>query len=167
MLMDELEQTLEANPRVKFIYVIPDFQNPTGKSWSSERRKQLVELANKYNKVVIEDNPYYELRYSGQPKPAIKSYDTQDRVVFLGTFSKTLAPGLRIGWICAGDEILSKYNLIKQGADLQVNSLTQRQINTYMEMYNLDVRIEELIEVYRKRREVMVEQMKTLPGRSK
>ena len=160
MLMDELEQTLEANPRVKFIYVIPDFQNPTGKSWSSERRKQLVELANKYNKVVIEDNPYYELRYSGQPKPAIKSYDTQDRVVFLGTFSKTLAPGLRIGWICAGDEILSKYNLIKQGADLQVNSLTQRQINTYMEMYNLDVRIEELIEVYRKRREVMVEQMK-------
>ena len=160
MLMDELEETLKINSRVKFIYVIPDFQNPTGKSWSAERRKQLVELANKYNKVVIEDNPYYELRYSGQPKQAIKSYDTQDRVVFLGTFSKTLAPGLRIGWVCAGKEILGKYNLIKQGADLQVNSLTQRQINTYMEMYDLDGRIQELIEVYRKRREVMVEQMK-------
>lgn len=160
ILMDELEEALRTNPKIKFIYVIPDFQNPTGKSWSLERRKQLVELANKYGKVIIEDNPYYELRYSGEPKPAIKSFDTEDRVVFLGTFSKTLAPGLRIGWICAGDEILGKYNLIKQGADLQVNSLTQRQINTYMDMYDMDARIEELIEVYRNRREVMVEQMR-------
>ncbi len=160
ILMEDLERVLRSNKRIKFIYVIPDFQNPTGKSWSVERRKALVVLANRYDKVIIEDNPYYELRYSGEPKPAIKSFDTQDRVVFLGTFSKTLAPGLRIGWICAGDEILGKYNLIKQGADLQVNSLTQRQINTYMEMYDLDARIEELIKVYRSRREVMVEQMK-------
>jgi len=160
MLMDQLEQALKTYPNVKFIYVIPDFQNPTGKSWSTERRKQLVELANKYNTVIVEDNPYYELRYSGEPKPAIKSFDTQDRVVFLGTFSKTLAPGLRIGWVCAGSEILTKYNLVKQGADLQVNSLTQRQINKYLEMYDLDSRINDLIEVYRRRREVMVQQMK-------
>ena len=160
MVMEQLEDALKTIPKVKFIYVIPDFQNPTGKSWSTERRKHLVELANKYNTVIIEDNPYYELRYSGQPKPAIKSFDTQDRVVFLGTFSKTLAPGLRIGWICAGSEILGKYNLVKQGADLQVNSLTQRQINKYMEMYDLDARIESLIEVYRNRREVMVQQMR-------
>ncbi len=160
MIMEELETALKSNPKVKYIYVIPDFQNPTGKTWSAERRKELVEMANKYKTVIIEDNPYYELRYSGQPQPAIKSFDTQDRVVFLGTFSKTLAPGLRLGWVCAGKEILGKFNLIKQGADLQVNSLTQRQVNKYMEMYDLDGRIKELIEVYRKRREVMVEQMK-------
>lgn len=160
IMMDQLEEVLNTNDNVKFIYVIPDFQNPSGKTWSLERRKQLVETANKYDVVIVEDSPYYELRYEGQPQPAIKSFDTQDRVVYLGTFSKTLAPGMRLGWICAGAEILAKFNMIKQGADLQVNSLTQRQVNKYIEMYDLDERIKYLIEVYRKRRAVMIDQMK-------
>ena len=159
--MDQLRQSSKNSPECKVYLRHPRFPEPTGKSWSTERRKQLVELANKYNTVIVEDNPYYELRYSGEPKPAVKSFDTEDRVVFLGTFSKTFAPGLRIGWVCAGSEILNKYNLIKQGADLQVNSLTQRQINKYMELYDLDSRIKDLIEVYRRRREVMVQQMKS------
>jgi 2-aminoadipate transaminase len=164
IIMTELEETLRNNAKVKFIYVIPDFQNPSGRTWSLERRKQLVEMANRYDAVIIEDSPYYELRYEGEPQPAIKSFDTQNRVVYLGTFSKTLAPGMRLGWICAGEEILGKFNLVKQGADLQVNSLTQRQVNKYMEMYDLDARIEYLIGVYRKRRAVMIEQMeKCLP----
>lgn len=160
MIMEKLEKALQANTRVKFIYVIPDFQNPTGKTWSAERRRELVKMAYKYDKVIIEDNPYYELRYEGETPPAIKSFDREGRVIFLGTFSKTLSPGLRMGWVCACDEILNKYNLIKQGSDLQVNSLTQRQLNAYLEMYDLDARIEDLKEVYRKRRDLMVSEMK-------
>jgi 2-aminoadipate transaminase len=160
MIMEKLEKALQANTRVKFIYVIPDFQNPTGKTWSAERRRELVKMADKYDKVIIEDNPYYELRYEGETPPAIKSFDREGRVIFLGTFSKTLSPGLRMGWVCACDEILNKYNLIKQGSDLQVNSLTQRQLNAYLEMYDLDARIEDLKEVYRKRRDLMVSEMK-------
>lgn len=160
MIMEKLEKALQANTRVKFIYVIPDFQNPTGKTWSAERRRELVKMADKYDKVIIEDNPYYELRYEGEIPPAIKSFDREGRVIFLGTFSKTLSPGLRMGWVCACDEILNKYNLIKQGSDLQVNSLTQRQLNAYLEMYDLDARIEDLKEVYRKRRDLMVSEMK-------
>ncbi len=160
MIMEELEAVLKNNENVKFIYVIPDFQNPTGKTWSVERRKQLVHMACKYDTIIVEDNPYYELRYEGEIPPAIKAFDTEGRVVFLGTFSKTLSPGLRMGWICASEEILNKYNLIKQGSDLQVNSMTQREINTYLEMYNLDERIEMLKGVYKKRRDLMVEEMK-------
>lgn len=160
MIMEELEAVLKNNANVKFIYVIPDFQNPTGKTWSVERRKQLVQMACKYDTIIVEDNPYYELRYEGEIPPAIKAFDTDGRVVFLGTFSKTLSPGLRMGWICAREEILQKYNLIKQGSDLQVNSMTQREINTYLEMYDLDERIEMLKVVYKKRRDLMVEEMK-------
>lgn len=160
MIMEELEKTLESTPNVKFIYVVPDFQNPTGKTWPVERRKKLVELANKYNVVVIEDNPYYELRYEGEMPPAIKSFDTEGRVVFLGTFSKTFCPGLRMGWVCASEEILNKYNLVKQASDLQVNSLTQRELNAYLEMYDLDARIEEIKKVYKKRRDLMLQEIK-------
>jgi 2-aminoadipate transaminase len=160
MLMDELEDALKANPKAKFIYVIPDFQNPTGLTWSVQRRKELVDLANRYDIIIIEDGPYCEIRFQGEIPPSIKSFDTEDRVVFLGTFSKTLAPGLRLGWVLAGDEIINRYNQLKQGADLQVNSLTQRQLNTYLEMYDLDKRIDDMNDVYRHRRDIMADAMK-------
>ncbi|MDI6706057.1 MAG: PLP-dependent aminotransferase family protein [Bacillota bacterium] len=160
MIMEDLEKALMDNPRVKYIYVIPDFQNPTGKTWSVGRRKELVDMANRYDTIIIEDNPYYELRYEGEIPPAVKSFDTEGRVVFLGTFSKTFSPGLRMGWVCANEEILMKYNLIKQGSDLQVNTLTQMQLNTYIETYDFDARIEEIKKVYRHRRDLMVQMMK-------
>ena len=115
MIMEKLEEALKENENVKFIYVIPDFQNPSGKTWSLERRKGLVELANKYNVAIIEDNPYGELRFEGEILPAVKHFDTEGRVVFLGTFSKIFCPGLRLGWVAADGEVLNKYILVKQG----------------------------------------------------
>ena len=98
MIMLDLEEKIKTNENVKFIYVIPDFQNPSGKTWSLERRKELLKIANKYDLVVIEDNPYGELRYEGVHLPSVKSLDTEGRVVFLGTFSKTFAPGIK-NWL--------------------------------------------------------------------
>jgi len=161
MLMDELEKTIQSNPNAKFIYVIPDFQNPSGRTWSLERRQRLIELANQYDLVVVEDNPYGELRYEGEHLPAVKSLDTEGRVVFLGTFSKTFAPGLRIGWVCADDEILNKYIMVKQGADLQTSSMSQRELAMFIEEYSLDKHVDKIIEVYRKRRNLMLDTMKT------
>lgn len=160
MIMEELEIALKENPRAKFIYTIPDFQNPTGKTMSVDRRKRLVELAEKYNVPVVEDNPYGELRYEGKRLPAIKSFDTKNLVIYLGTFSKTFCPGMRLGWICASPEIISKYVLVKQGADLQPSSISQRDAAVFMQMYNLDEHIAKIKAVYKKRRDVMMETMK-------
>ena len=124
-----------------------------------ERRKKLVELANKYDVIVVEDNPYGALRFEGEILPAIKSFDTEGRVIYLGTMSKVYCPGLRIGWIAANSEIINKYNTIKQGADLQCNSMTQRECSLYLDMYDLNAHVDEIIEVYRKRRNLMIETM--------
>lgn len=159
MKMDELEDALKSTPNAKFIYTIPDFQNPTGITMSLDRRKKLVELATKYNIPVVEDNPYGELRFEGEKYPALKHFDTKGMVILLGTFSKTFAPGLRVGWIAASPEIIQKYVLVKQGADLQCNSMTQREVATFMEMYNLDEHIKKIIGVYGKRKDLMIKTM--------
>lgn len=160
MIMEDLEKILEATPKAKFIYVIPDFQNPTGKTWSVERRKRLLELAAKYNLPVVEDNPYGELRFEGEIPSSLKSFDTDGRVIFLGTFSKTFTPGLRLGWVCASDEILNKYILVKQGADLQSSTISQFEVNKFLEMYDLDVHVEKIKDVYRNRRNLMLDTIK-------
>ncbi|WP_312831839.1 aminotransferase-like domain-containing protein [Sedimentibacter saalensis] len=159
MIMSELEKALKDNPDAKMIYTIPDFQNPTGITLSDDRRKRIAELASEYKIPVIEDNPYGELIYEGEVHPAIKSFDKDGWVVFLGTFSKTFTPGLRLGWICASPEILNKYVLIKQGADLQSSSLDQRIAAVFMQKYDLNEHIEKIREVYGKRRTLMLESM--------
>jgi 2-aminoadipate transaminase len=156
MDMAELEKVLSTRERVKFIYVIPDFQNPTGKTWSVERRKKLIELANRFDVPIVEDNPYGELRFEGERPPAVKSFDTDGRVLFLGTFSKTFCPGMRLGWTLGEGELLHKFVLVKQGADLQTSSLGQRQLDQFMEDYDLDKHIETIKDVYRSRRNVMM-----------
>ncbi len=160
MIMEDLEEVLKTRENVKMIYVIPDFQNPSGKTWSIERRKRLIELANEYDLPVIEDNPYGELRFEGEIPPSLKAFDTEGRVVFLGTFSKTFSPGMRIGWVIADAPILQKYNFIKQGADLQSSTIAQREMDKYLEMYDLDAHIEKIKGVYRNRRDVMLEAIK-------
>lgn len=157
MDMDELEEVLKANDNVKFIYVIPDFQNPSGRTWSIERRKKLVELANKYNVAIIEDNPYGELRFEGEILPAIKHFDTEGRVAFLGTFSKILCPGLRLGWVVADTDLLSKFILVKQGADLQSSTVSQVEVAKFLERYDLDEHIKKIIDLYKHRRDVMID----------
>jgi 2-aminoadipate transaminase len=156
MKIEELERTLATSPKAKLIYVTPDFQNPTGITWSAKRRKDFIEVVNSYNLPVIEDNPYGELRYEGKSIPPIKSFDIEDRVIFLGTFSKILCPGFRIGWICADEEVLRKYTLIKEVSDLQCNTMAQREVAMFLEEYDIEIHIEKIKQVYKRRRDVMV-----------
>lgn len=159
MILEDLEDILKNNDNVKFIYVIPDFQNPSGRTWTEERRKGLIELANKYDIVIVEDNPYGELRFEGEYLPALAHYDTEGRVIFLGTFSKIFCPGLRLGWVYARSDILNKFILTKQGADLQSSTISQIQVAEFFEEYDIDGHIEKLRTVYKKRRDVMIKAM--------
>ncbi len=159
MKMDELEKALKENPNAKFIYTIPDFQNPTGITMSLDRRKRLIELAQEYNVPIVEDNPYGELRFEGEKLPPIMHFDKTGIVIYLGTFSKTFAPGLRLGWVAASPEILQKYVTVKQGADLQCNSMSQREIAYFVQMYDLNAHIKKIIEIYKKRRDLMISTM--------
>lgn len=160
IIVEELEEALKKNTDAKFIYLIPDFQNPSGKTIAKDRRPKIVELSVKYNVPVIEDNPYGELRFEGEKLPAIKSFDKYGTVIYLGTFSKTFCPGLRLGWVCADLSILQKYIIVKQGADLQPNTLTQMVTAAYMEDNDINEHIERLKEVYKRRRDVMIEAIK-------
>ena len=111
LIPEELDKILSTTDRCKFIYVIPDFQNPTGRTWSLERRKKFMEVINKHNLPVLEDNPYGELRYEGEILPSLKSMDTKGLVMFLGTFSKIFCPGLRLGWVAASKDAVSYTHL--------------------------------------------------------
>ena len=159
MIPEELERILETTENVKLIYVIPDFQNPSGKTWSMKRREHFMELINKYEIPVIEDNPYGDLRFEGEYLPSLKSMDTKDLVIFLGTLSKVFCPGLRIGWVCAPSAILAKYNFVKQGADLQVSSFDQMLASKFMDMYDLNEHVEKIKAVYKVRRDLMLKTM--------
>ncbi|BEP30414.1 aminotransferase-like domain-containing protein [Helicovermis profundi] len=161
MIIEELEEKLSKIDNAKMIYVIPDFQNPTGRTWSLQRRKGLLEVAKKYDLPIVEDNPYGELRFEGEMLPSIKSMDEDGRVIFLGTFSKTFCPGLRIGWVCAEHDILEKYILVKQGADLQSNSMSQRELSVFLDVYDLDEHIEKIKDIYRVRRNLMMQYIKS------
>lgn len=159
MISDELERILERTQKVKIIYVIPEFQNPTGKTWSLERRKLLVKIAMNHNVMIIEDNPYGELRYEGENLPSIKSFDQIGCVLCLGTFSKIFCPGYRIGWIAGDKRVIEKYVLVKQGTDLQCNTIAQMEIAKYLELYDIDEHINKIREVYRQRRDLTVKTM--------
>jgi len=156
MKMDELEKRLQENPLAKFIYTIPDFQNPTGKTLILERRRRMIELAKQYDVLILEDNPYGEIRFSGNPIPPIKHFDTEGRVIFLSTFSKIFAPGLRLGWICADEEFIEKYIAFKESADMHSDGFAQRLTSKYMELYDIDAHIEKIKAVYNDRCETML-----------
>lgn len=165
MITEELERIIQTTDRIKMAYVIPDFQNPTGRTWSAERREKFMEIIGRYEIPVIEDNPYGELRFEGQRLKSLKSLDTRGLVIFLGTFSKTFCPGYRIGWVAAEEEILEKYILVKQGADLQSSTIAQREIAGYLEMFDLDRHIREINRVYKARRDLAISTMeKEFPG---
>ena len=164
MIMEELEKILATTERVKMIYVIPDFQNPTGRTWDLDRRHKFMEIVNRYEIPVIEDNPYGELRFEGEYMPALKSLDTKGLVVYLGTFSKILAPGYRLGWVCAEDAILAKYNFMEQAASLQASTIGQMETSKWIDMFDLDAHVNTIRECYKKRRAVMLETLaKELP----
>jgi len=162
MIMAELARRLERCERAKLIYVIPDFQNPTGRTWSSPRRERLAELSAEHAVAVLEDNPYGELRFEGDFLPSVKSFDSMGNVLCTGTFSKIFCPGYRIGWIAGDKEIIRKYVLVKQGTDLQCNTIAQMEIAKYLELYDIDAHIEKIRDVYRKRRNLAILTMERL-----
>ena len=160
MVMEDLEQKLAATENVRMIYVIPDFQNPSGRTWSTARRKKLLEIAGRFDLPIVEDNPYGELRFEGEMPPSLRSMDQDGRVVYLGSFSKTFCPGMRLGWVNAAPALLEKYVFVKQGADLQTSSMAQRELSFFMDEYDLDAHIEKIKVVYKKRRDLMMETIK-------
>ena len=151
-----LEAALAEHPAAKAIYVIPNFQNPSGRTWSLERRRRFMEIVERHDVTVVEDNPYGELRFEGTPIASLKSLDRKGRVLALGTFSKVFCPGLRIAWIAAENPYYEKLVILKQGADLQTSTLGQLQVNRYLEENDLDADIARIIPVYRERRDAML-----------
>jgi 2-aminoadipate transaminase len=169
MPIDALEATLDRlageGRRPKFIYTIPNFQNPGGVTMSLARRRRLVEVARERELLVLEDNPYGLLRYEGEPLPTLYSLDAEavgrggasDLVIYLGTFSKILSPGLRLGWAVAPRPVLEKLNLGKQGADLCSSPVTQMFVAAYFERGGWRDYVETLKDLYRSRRDAMLE----------
>lgn len=159
MVMDVLEDVLSRTENIKLIYVIPTFQNPTGKTWSLDRRRKLAKLSSKYGVAVIEDNPYGELRFEGESLPSVKSFDTVGNILCTGSFSKIFCPGFRIGWIAGDKDIIRKYVLVKQSMDLQCNTIAQMTIAEYLKRYDIDKHIGKIVAVYKRRRDIALECM--------
>ncbi|RKX24121.1 MAG: aminotransferase [Candidatus Zixiibacteriota bacterium] len=157
MIVDKVEaQIKKYNP--KLIYAISNFQNPTGVTMTLERRQRLVEIAAEYNIPIVDDDPYGGIRFMGEPVPAMKSFGG-DGVMSLGTFSKLIAPGFRIGWINAPDAAVAYFEKVKQSADLHTSTLTQYIIFEFLKQGLLDEHIENIKENYRAKRELMIKTM--------
>lgn len=160
MQMDQLEKVLDdlasRNRKPKFIYVVPDFQNPSGITMTLQRRKDLLQLAYQYDIPIVEDSPYRELRYKGEDVPAIYSLDTQSQVMVLGTFSKLLCPGLRIGWVMAPAEWMDRMVVAKQSMDLCSPSYTQLIVAEYLKKGLLPKQIKKLRKLYSGKLEAML-----------
>jgi 2-aminoadipate transaminase len=163
MRIDELEATLERldaeGRRPKFIYTVPTFQNPGGTTMSLPRRRRLVEVVRERELLVLEDNPYGLLRYEGDPLPTLYSLEGGDFVVYLGTFSKILSPGVRLGWSVGPRPVLEKMNIGKQASDLCSSSLTQLFVAAYFESGRWQDYVHSLKEIYRRRRDVMLDSL--------
>lgn len=152
-----LEAALKANPNTRFIYLIPTFQNPTGITATLEKRREVLRLAQKYDVLVLEDNPYGELRFGGKDVPTLKSMDTEGRVIYCSSFSKILSAGMRVGFVIANEKIISKMAVAKQGEDVHTNLFFQILCHRYMTECDMDAHIEDIRAIYRHKCELMLE----------
>ena len=152
-----LEEAVKASKSPKLVYVIPNFQNPTGRVMSLEKRKGLYDLACKYDFIILEDNPYGDLRFAGTDVPSIKSLDTEHRVIYTGSFSKILAPGLRVGYVSAPKEIISKITVCKQVSDVHTNIWAQAVCAAFLEHTDMDTYLDGLRAVYRRKCNLMAD----------
>ncbi|MEM0343872.1 MAG: PLP-dependent aminotransferase family protein [Thermoplasmata archaeon] len=163
MRMDIFEERLKKLAKraktPKLVYVLPNFQNPAGVTMPEKNRKRVVELAHEYDFLVLEDDPYGELRYRGEHLRPLKSYDDEGRVIYMSTFSKILSPGLRIGWAVAHEDILRKMVIAKQSADVSANVLGQRIAHEYIVQGHIDQQIERIKGIYSKKLEIMLNGM--------
>lgn len=159
MNMQELEKALQTEKRVRFIYTIPNFQNPSGVTMSLEKRRRLYELAKRYQVMILEDNPYGDLRFAGEHVPPIKSMDEDGLVVYMGSFSKVVSPGMRVGYAIGPKPILQKMIVCKQGEDVHTNIWSQIICHRLMTEYDFDAHLETLREIYRKKYAVLQKAM--------
>lgn len=159
MLPESLEKAYAENENVKMIYVIPTFQNPSGITMSAERRSMLYSFCRDKGIMILEDNPYGELRFKGENVAPIKSMDTDGIVIYCGSFSKTLSSGMRVGFVCAPSEITQKMVVCKQVADVHTNLFFQMLIDKYLERYDFDAHIASIRKLYRRKCELMLSEM--------
>jgi 2-aminoadipate transaminase len=152
----QLQKLAKQGKKAKFIYLVPNFQNPTGVTMSIARREKILELAERFDFIILEDNPYGELRYGGYPLPSIKSLDGDGRVIYLGSFSKTFVPGIRLGWMVAEKALIEKMITAKQGTDLCSNTLSQRLVYSCCSSGFIDDHVQSLVEKYREKRDLML-----------
>ena len=166
VLLDKLEAAVKAT-HPKLLYIIPTFQNPTGRTLAPERREPIAKLAEKYGFLVIEDDPYRDLRYSGVPLTPIKEYDLSEHVVYMGSFSKIISPGMRVGYMIANEEIIAKCAIGKQGTDLHTANLTQAIVDQYLRRGLLAPHIQEILPGYRAKLNAMLSELETFPKGTK
>jgi 2-aminoadipate transaminase len=161
--MELLENTLDKitnkGKKVKFVYTISNFQNPAGVTMSLPRRKKILEIAQKYDFFILEDNPYDKLRFEGEPIPSIFSFDYEGRVINLGTFSKILCPGLRLAWVSGNTEIIDKIAILKQATDLCTPIFNQMIASAYCDQGYIDKNIQSNISIYKEKRDIMLQSL--------
>jgi 2-aminoadipate transaminase len=161
LLGEKLKELEDAERLPKFVYTVPDFQNPAGVTLSTDRREKLLEICYRYDLPLVEDTPYRELRFEGEAPPDLLSMDDRGHVVSLHTFSKILFPGMRLGWALASKDIIDKMELAKQSMDLCTPSFTQSIVLRYIERGLLDPQIQSIIEIYRRKRDIMLQALET------
>ena len=154
--VEMLEKALRENPRTKLIYLIPTFQNPSGVTMSYEKRRAVMALAEKYNTVILEDNPYGELRFDGEDVPTLKSMHTNGRVLYCSSFSKILSAGMRVGFVCGNRELIQKIVVVKQVNDVHTNIFFQMLASKFIEIYGLDEHIASIRALYRAKSSLMI-----------
>lgn len=155
MNVEALKVAIKDNPNAKFIYTIPNFQNPGGTTLSLEKRKAIYQLAVENDLFIIEDNPYGKLRVEGEDVPAIKSFDTEGIVVYAGSFSKVLAPGIRVAYAVVPNKIVGAFTIAKQVSDVHTGVLNQMIISRWFDEYDVDAHIEEIKKIYRRKLNLM------------
>lgn len=155
MDVDALEKVLEETENVKFIYTIPNFQNPSGTTMSLKKRQRLYEIAEKFGVIILEDNPYGDLRTEGESLPTIKSMDTKGLVVYAGSFSKILSPGLRVAYCVAHKKLIAKMTVGKQASDVHTPCLNQMIVDQWFKDYDVDAHIKKIQGIYRKKLNLM------------
>ena len=155
MNIEALERVIKENPEAKFIYTIPNFQNPGGTTLSLEKRKAMYELAVKNDLVIVEDNPYGNLRVEGEDVPAIKSFDTEGIVIYAGSFSKILAPGIRVAYAVVPEKMAGAFTIGKQVSDVHTGVLNQMIVSRWFDEYDVDAHIEKIKKIYRKKLNLM------------
>lgn len=158
--LEDLEKALKTSPKPKFMYLIPNFQNPTGMTMSLEVRKSVLALAKKYEVLILEDNPYGDLRFEGEDIPSMKSLDEDGLVIYAASLSKIIAPGMRVACCMGPEEVVSKFTVAKQASDVHSNLWAQKVMARYLTEYDMDQHIADIQKIYKTKCELMLSEMK-------